>query len=48
MDKAINKVKKDIQHNDKKKALKDTEKLLKLDKSFDKKLEKAHLIKKKK
>ena len=48
MDDQIRKVRKDIQHNDKKKALKDTGKLLKMDKSFDKKLEKAHLIKKKK
>lgn len=48
MDSQIKKVRADIKHDDKKKALKDTNKLLKLDKSFDKKLEKAHLIKKKK
>lgn len=48
MDRAINKVKKDIQKNDKQKALKDTGKLLKLDKKFDAKLEKAGIVKKKK
>ena len=43
MDKQINKVKKDL-----KKGEKDTNKLLKMDKSFDKKLEKCDLKKSKK
>ncbi len=41
MDKQINKVKKDIKKGDKEKGLKDTKKLLKMDKKFDKKLEKC-------
>lgn len=42
MDKQINKVKKDL-----KKGMKDTKKLLKMDKFFDRKIEKAEKIEKK-
>jgi hypothetical protein len=41
MDKQINKVKKDVEKNDKKKAKKDISKLLKMDKKFDAKLAKC-------
>jgi hypothetical protein len=41
MDKQINKVKRDVEHNDKPKAKKDIKKLLKMDKKFDAKLEKC-------
>lgn len=41
MDKQINKVKKDIEKGDKKKGKKDVKKLLKMDKTFDAKLEKC-------
>lgn len=41
MDKQINKVKKDVEKNDKPKAKKDIKKLLKMDKKFDAKLEKC-------
>lgn len=43
MDKAINKVKKDL-----KKGVKDTNKLLKMDKKFDSKLERCGMMSKKK
>lgn len=39
MDSQIKKVRKDVQHNNKKRALKDITKLLKMDKAFDKKIE---------
>jgi hypothetical protein len=42
MDKQINKVKKDVEKNDKKKAQKDIKKLLKMDKKFDAELSKCH------
>lgn len=48
MDKQINKVKKDIQTNKKEKAVKDVNKLLKMDKKFDKKLDKCAKMSKKK
>jgi hypothetical protein len=38
MDKQINKVKRDVEHNDKKKAKKDIKNLLKMDKKFDKEI----------
>ncbi len=44
MDKQINKVKKDVQKNDKSKAKKDIKKLLKMDKKFDAKLEKCDQV----
>lgn len=47
MDKQINKVKKDIESGNKKKGEKDTKKLLKMDKKFDKKLEKCGMMEKK-
>lgn len=48
MDKKIKEVKKDIQKGEKKKALKDTKELLKMDKNFDKKLDKCDGMMKKK
>lgn len=47
MDKQINKVKKDIKAGNKKKAVKDVNKLLKMDKKFDKKLDKCAKMSKK-
>lgn len=47
MDKQINKVKKDVEKGDKKKAKKDISKLLKMDKKFDKELAECHKMKKK-
>ena len=41
MDKQINKVKRDVEKNNKPKAKKDIKKLLKMDKKFDAKLEKC-------
>ena len=41
MDKQINKIKRDVEKNDKPKAKKDIKKLLKMDKKFDAKLEKC-------
>lgn len=41
MDKQINKVKRDVEKNDKPKAKKDISKLLKMDHKFDAKLEKC-------
>lgn len=46
MDKQINKVKKDVEKNDKPKAKKDIKKLLKMDKKFDAKLDKCDKMKK--
>ena len=46
MDKQINKVKKDVEVGNKKKAKKDIGKLLKMDKKFDAKLEKCDKMKK--
>lgn len=43
MDKQINKVKKDVQKGEKKKAMKDIKTLQKMDKKFDKKLDKAKI-----
>lgn len=48
MDKQINKVKKDVQKKDLKKAKKDIGTLLKMDKKFDAKLEKCDKVMKKK
>ena len=48
MDKQINKVKKDVNQGNTKKAKKDISKLLKMDKKFDKKLEKCDKRMKKK
>lgn len=47
MDRQINKVKKDVEKGDKKKAKKDISKLLKMDKKFDKELVECHKMKKK-
>lgn len=41
MDKQINKVKRDVEHNHKRKAKKDINKLLKMDKKFDAKIERC-------
>ena len=48
MDKQINKVKKDVEKGNKGKAKKDITKLLKMDKKFDKKLDKCDKMMKKK
>lgn len=48
MDKQIKKVKKDVMKNDKPKAKKDIAKLLKMDKTFDKKIDKCDSDMKKK
>jgi len=48
MDKQINKVKKDVESNNKTKAKKDISKLLKMDKKQDKKIEKCEMRKKNK
>lgn len=48
MDKQIKKVKKDVIKDDKTKAKKDINKLLKMDKKFDKDLEECGKMKKKK
>jgi hypothetical protein len=47
MDKQINKVKKDVEKNDKPKARKDIKQLLRMDKKFDAKLDKCDKMKKK-
>ena len=47
MDKQINKVKKDIEENKKSKAKKDVNKLLKMDKKYDKELDSCRDMKKK-
>ena len=47
MDKQINKVKKDVEKGNKPKAKKDINKLLKMDKKFDKEVEECHKKKKK-
>lgn len=47
MDKQIKKVKRDVEKNDKSKAKKDINKLLKMDKKFDRELDKYHDMKKK-
>lgn len=48
MDKQINKVKSDIKSSNKKKAIKDVNKLLKMDKKIDKKIDKCAQMSKKK
>jgi hypothetical protein len=48
MDKQINKVKRDVEKNNKPKAKKDIKKLLKMDKKFDAKLEKCGIEEKSK
>jgi len=48
MDKQINKVKKDVEKDEKGKAKKDINVLLKMDKKFDKEIDKCQRMKKKK
>jgi hypothetical protein len=48
MDEQIKKVRKDVEQNNKPKAKEDLAKLLKMDKKFDKKIDEAAKMKKKK
>jgi hypothetical protein len=48
VDKQINKVKRDVEKGNKKKATKDISKLLKMDKKFDSEIDKCHHMKEKK